>query len=805
MESLADTNTGRTEPDHIEIRIHGVSGTPPESMLRNAHAKQIAGDDKGRIYVVDRDESSRTTSAPLVEAYHWGSYTAGSWVQGLWFILIPFGILNSAQYMLPSCAADDRIGRASHAVCGAMLRLIGLCMTGVFTFAAVYILADLLAWQALPRWIATIDEAVLPRTTIPAHTFAVTVAFMLAVAIILGLSLLAGRSASRATEADAEETPSEFSDTLLRRPGFLAGDPSAPVLRALHQAFALLFAGYLAAGLWEPWAVTETATKCGLVAVVILVVILGDPEHSAALSDSNRLIENWWLALRPLTRWFCRGSFVLFAVAASVPLVRHAPITAGTQLRQFDSGAVALLTYSLAALIILLIAVGILAWRTREANRSAPASFRPYARGTAAYWVASAGFFLGLGFSAAAAEGVAQLTRASGKSPILERISYSWGVTLLVMLVVAAIGWALYGYHGERRARHVFQLCEQLAPDWTIPPSWQRRAASAVGIARLKNCLPPVLITFGVLALVLTVAAGHEEVGIQNLWRYAAAPRQDTDGQLPTLLRFLSQDIEDGEFNLIVWLGTWILIAVAARLVVLGKSAVTGQTTRRVVNTVWDVFCFWPHSAHPFAPPPYSTYVVLDIRNRIEHHLNNPLPSTGTPHRRPLVVCAHSQGSLIAFAALIRLTTEQRKQVALLTYGSQLQVIFPRAFPGYINHSSLESLFQQLDGCWVNLYRDTDPLAGPVLSWKNEPGSEYPRQCFTTDGSPPALTFDAAAGVQQCGPDWLLLDPPPADPGLQQAAMSKLYGHSDFAAHTAWPEAVDKARSPVPPPGTDIT
>ncbi len=34
-----------------------------------------------------------------------------------------------------------------------------------------------------------------------------------------------------------------------------------------------------------------------------------------------------------------------------------------------------------------------------------------------------------------------------------------------------------------------------------------------------------------------------------------------------------------------------------------------------------------------------------------------------------------------------------------------------------MNFAAIERTYQRLDGAWVNLYRDTDPLAGPVLSW----------------------------------------------------------------------------------------
>ena len=73
-----------------------------------------------------------------------------------------------------------------------------------------------------------------------------------------------------------------------------------------------------------------------------------------------------------------------------------------------------------------------------------------------------------------------------------------------------------------------------------------------------------------------------------------------------------------------------------------------------------------------------------------------------------LVLCGHSQGSLLSFAALLRLQTidatqppDEKKvlpRIGLLTFGSQLQVMFSRAFPAYVNHDAIEHLFTGLRG-----------------------------------------------------------------------------------------------------------
>ena len=138
---------------------------------------------------------------------------------------------------------------------------------------------------------------------------------------------------------------------------------------------------------------------------------------------------------------------------------------------------------------------------------------------------------------------------------------------------------------------------------------------------------------------------------------------------------------------------------------------------------------------HPFVPPPYSQLAVADLRQRIRWHLGAG-PVTTAPSPAPashVVVAAHSQGSLIALSALLWLSAEERARVGFLTFGSQLQVQFPRAFPAYVDVEVLRWLLAAYEGRWLNLYRDTDAIAGPVLSWGHTPDR--------LDGAPQSLSL----------------------------------------------------------------
>ena len=77
------------------------------------------------------------------------------------------------------------------------------------------------------------------------------------------------------------------------------------------------------------------------------------------------------------------------------------------------------------------------------------------------------------------------------------------------------------------------------------------------------------------------------------------------------------------------------------------------------------------------------------------------------------MISGHSQGSVLAAAAVWQLDARTRRQIALLTYGSPLARLYGRWFPRYFGPVALSGLHRELD-CWRNLWRRTDPIGGPV-------------------------------------------------------------------------------------------
>ena len=137
---------------------------------------------------------------------------------------------------------------------------------------------------------------------------------------------------------------------------------------------------------------------------------------------------------------------------------------------------------------------------------------------------------------------------------------------------------------------------------------------------------------------------------------------------------------------------------------------------------------------------------------------------------------------------------------------SQLQVLFSRAFPAYVNLPTIAWLHEQLHGAWRNFYRDTDYLAGPVLSWlRRTPDAGW-------FGEPPPPELDASKerlelgvsppsgpeGRTSYGSDWRLLDPPIPDDGQQERSLAVLRRHSDYWTDGAWPDALEAVRHTPP-------
>jgi hypothetical protein len=145
----------------VEVRIHGVSGTPTTSMLSHPAPVPVSGDKTAGFYqrgndnINPRDNDVGPIAANSrscdrhVEAYSWGRLTSGNFWRAFWLLLLPFTLVNVATWAHPVLADNGRSeGRfSSRRVIAALVRLLGLSLTATLVLTAIGISQNLIAWQ----------------------------------------------------------------------------------------------------------------------------------------------------------------------------------------------------------------------------------------------------------------------------------------------------------------------------------------------------------------------------------------------------------------------------------------------------------------------------------------------------------------------------------------------------------------------------------------------------------------------------------------------------------------------------------
>jgi hypothetical protein len=126
---------------------------------------------------------------------------------------------------------------------------------------------------------------------------------------------------------------------------------------------------------------------------------------------------------------------------------------------------------------------------------------------------------------------------------------------------------------------------------------------------------------------------------------------------------------------------------------------------RRLLGVLWDVGTFWPRAFHPFAPPCYAERAVPDLQRRIRW-LHD--------HGERVLLVAHSQGSVLAAAALAADRRRGDPPVALATFGSPLHTLYGWAFPAYVDAGLLSRVDRRTGDYWRNFHYRTDYIGGPL-------------------------------------------------------------------------------------------
>ncbi|WP_330272589.1 hypothetical protein OG205_37695 [Lentzea sp. NBC_00516] len=756
----------------VELRVHGVQGTTPQTLVDAVAAVDVAGDGLGRI-VRPADRLRRPAPGPVlqtegrpiprvVEGYLWGGMTSGGVAKATWALLFPFSIANVAHWMLPPVPERNLPAHLLGIGLRSLLRVFALLLTALLVAQISVVSLDLLAAQCLRPGTACL-------TSIPAdvrmfpwfRTFLGILPIIVVIAVIRRVSHVEWRIERKAI-ADAEEQKKQPASGL---PGaHVATDPDTPALRSLHVVTALAVTALIALGgplkqltatggmgvaITVAWTVS-----LALIGVSVLGVLLLDDPTGGAPHRGGR-----WLraALGRKPRRLLLVFSVLL-VLTTLGLQEQLPLRVPGA--DVTVQVVALLmAFVLVLFGLMLIPAALLA---RGTWKSLPRELRPWAGGWFSAPVLAIGGLLGGGFGAGVALPVRKALGDGLRLPAgYEYITLLWGVAGALALLST---FAVASFTGAVRWR-AFRKGKVWAREASLLHSGRMRdlrtATRAWWWARWERNHGHHMIL--IIASVLVVGA-----------------------VLATVLRV--QNVPLGSWAVFSAFGVFVLGLLAVSLLRAVYLAARQPESGRRLGIIADIAQFWPREAHPIVPPCYALKVVPELVARVQDHLRDP----GTR----VVLCGHSQGSLLVAVAAARLLEElpahDRERIGLLTAGSQLQWAYPRAFPAVVPHASLARLAGGLDGRWRALCRGTDPLGGAVTTWR--------RQVFDgmllgvgyrEDGSEGALApaLRGPTGALVLGGDHWLPDPQ-RGPFPGRRWRSGVSAHSDYTSDPEWDRAV---------------
>ena len=698
----------RTEPaPALELLVHGVGGATPQEVLDDPRTTLVTGDGTAGIHrrAEDADAEERPqdyTDRPIPEAYCWSGLTSGNAARALWLILLPFMVANLAYWMRPAAPLE----KWSQRVYSALARLIALSLTVLLTAAVCEIALDLVAWQCAgaagcaqnSSWLSFLAADSGGWWSEPGRRLVVASLLPLAVTVLLWWlshrtwSAYESASPPPRTPGAVRVTPGEEPPPL-SLPGFWYGRRLVSRLRAAHTAAGLL-----------------TLTTALQLATLQHDV---DSSGSGALGVLGQLLlvlcaAGWLVVLAVVVRRgrteqepderVDRGATKVLPTAAALVLALTATHTAwgrpGWESAGKLPGAGIFVTLALVqgALIAALAVTALML------QRHALAGHRSAMGGLGGAAVALIGCGLGGVLSGGLAQRVSEWLASGSSAGTSELIAgppvvLIWQAAVIPPLAVVTVLFALVSVVRVLRLRQALtpRIVDGYPDETTELRSRSARIAGSIARAGVTDSAPVLIGAITVLSLVLGAGA---VTGAMLTGKPPGEAAQGAAAPLPAL-----GDLTQG-------IGSWLMGGLVIALIAMGRLAYRDQSARRTVGILWDVGTFWPRAAHPFAPPCYAERAVPDLTWR----MGTWTEMTGGR----LVISGHSQGSVLAAAAVWQLDHATRSRVVLLTYGSPLERLYGRWFPEAFGPSALRALHREVEG-WRNLWRLTDPIGGPVL------------------------------------------------------------------------------------------
>jgi hypothetical protein len=710
----------------VELRVHGVSGTPPEALLScpTEFLDEVAGDKSAGFYRRQPWIEEAASGPPgawrkVLEAYSWGGLTSGPASRAVWLLLLPFIFINLAHWMLPPATKN----RFAAAVSVALLRLIALSFTLTLMLAAAVAVMDVTVWQCMGldycgSTLGPLSSMVAAPRGVQVALSAVPLVVVIAVLWRLGRenARVVGRPPNPAVMAD--EVPLE-SDT------FWCRDPSVLRLRACHVMAWTAGLGAITVGVPARYAATPGAHGVGVALLaangaVLAIAVLTTAWNRATARGG---VGADWLT-RPLLllRWVSLG--LLGASLAWVAVAHVAYPPAPSHFPGLRGAIYAVLGTQVVLLLGLFVFTALSVRGRRMASRDEHGEgYRPTLGGFTAPFVALTGWLIGGGFSVGVGLWTAQVlgnavlsTAAAGSeiasrtvilasdvtsfadkaaalnadAPLIVPPPYFWAAVAIVLLIVVAmvIGLCLWWWITHRRASTELRSVLADYPGTDDANGRAKQVATSrawASVADLGAAIVAGLALFTV-AVMLALAVWY----LSDSGGFGSLP-----GYSPALTNA----------------SVFITVSLATGLVLLAVQAFRDRQLRRVVAVLWDVITFWPRANHPLTPPCYAERTVPELLDRLR-------ALTADDETR-VVLVAHSQGTAIAAATLLQDDDSTARRVALMTFGSPLRRLYARNFPAYFGTGALPRLRQRERPRWINLWARTDPIG----SWVNDDGN----------------------------------------------------------------------------------
>ncbi|MFD6453077.1 hypothetical protein ACWFRF_04995 [Nocardia sp. NPDC055165] len=740
----------------VQLRVHGVSGTPPEAMLHYPAEliDRVSGDSLAGTY--RRRDNSATDAATdpsrNVEAYSWGALTSGKASRGLWLMFMPFILINLAHWMVPPAKAGSRTTTTAAGASVRLLRLIGLTLTLTLMLASVLLAVDLVGWQcaAMPRCGAglgplrfLVDRSVGMRlfwTSLP-------------VAALVGLLLWFGRGNPAAGGAPPPAAEVRSDAVPLEDSHFWKPDASVTRLRRCHVTVWLsgLACVVLLGARSQVDADVRRPLTCLLVLNAAIFVL------AALAVFSSRVTGRGGKGAPPAVGVTLRVLQWLSVVALTVALVVvgrasvEYDVAQPMSLPYLYSAIYLLLAVQVALIASLFISTAVSRWwpapppaAPTDASETTVKGFRPTLWGFASFFVAGIAWLVGGGFSAGVGLFLAQFLG----NPVSSTVRAQCETQIVDDLVAGKT--------------NLPAVCEGLSHSkWPSSVGFEDQVQATSADAAL--IIPPAyiwaaIIFFGLLLMLLFIvvvvrvkileprtAAALKEVpkdynlppaepekakGRQARARAIAEKRAFASmaDLLPTILAVMTglallafaavlvMFCVDGEAALQRTLpGTTVAVALfsgaAAGLVGLALMAYRNRQARRTVGIIWDVATFWPRANHPLTPPCYAERAVPELRLQLCQHM-----AASVTQR--VIAATHSQGAVIGAATMLQLPENVRQRIALLTFGSPLRRLYARNFPAYFGLRAMTRL-HTVQPRWINIWVFSDPIGGWIFNDTN--------------------------------------------------------------------------------------